>query len=99
MESKNIKIPPELVEFLEKRSNGRPPGRVLLEIVKDYEQLELRARAIAEQSNIDMHGKTVSQVITQFIDEIGSTTEDMKKVLSGLRLFSEKSKEWKQGIQ
>lgn len=94
--SKNIKIPLELVEFLEKRSNGRPPGEVLLGIVQDYELLEIRAKVIAERRNIDMRGKTVSEIVTLYIDEITSDTEEMKKVLSGLRLFSEKSKEWKQ---
>ncbi len=94
MTSKPVKLPQELVEFLEQRSQGRPPGEVLLKIVKDYELLEIRAKVIAERRNIDMRGKTVSEIVSWYIDEIGATTEEMKKVLSGLRLFSEKSKEW-----
>lgn len=97
MKSKPVKLPVELIAKIEARNNDRPPGEVLLEIVKDYEQLEIRAHIIAERKNIDMRGKTVSQIVSMYIDEISSTTEEMKQVLSGLRLFSAKSKEWKQG--
>lgn len=103
MKTKSVKLPIELIEYLEKRNDNRPPGEVLLGIVKDYEQLEEYAKCIAEQKKIDLKNTAISDVFKLYISEESTKIEGFKKsidelktIVSGLRLFFEKSKEWKE---
>lgn len=99
--SKGVKLPAELIEILEKRNDSRSPGEVLLAIVKDYEQIEMYAKHISGQDHVN-HMIAVSDVMKQFISDTGSkidqfikSIEDLQTMISGLRMFFDRSKEWK----
>lgn len=96
MKSKNVKIPLELVEIIEKRSSGRPPGEVLLEIVKDYVILEDYARSV----NKKQAGKaSVSEIIIGYYDEqdvkiveLQHNINEVQTMLKGLEIYFTKVK-------
>lgn len=91
MTSKNVKLPQELVEIIEKRINGRPPGETLLEIVKDYVDIENYVRSL----KLKQTGKErVSEVIIRYydqqdsnIDEVKKSIEELKSLVKGLKIF------------
>ncbi len=94
MKSKNVKIPLELVESLEKRSSGRPPGEVLLGIYKEYEQLEGLASSIRSNSK-GLEKATVYEVMIDRdnkINEMQTQLAELKIMLQGLEIFFTKVK-------
>lgn len=94
MKSKNVKIPLELVEIIEKRSNGRTPGEALLEIVKDYVSLEDYARHL----KLKLTGKeNVSEIMIRYygeqdanIAEIKESINELKTMVRGLEIYYKK---------
>ena len=99
--SKSVKLPAELIDALEKRKDKGPPGEVLLAIVKDYELLEAYAKHISSQDHVN-HMIDVSGVMKQFISDTGAkidqfikSYDELKAMVLGLRMFFDKSKEWK----
>ena len=94
MASKNVKIPLELVELIDKRSGGRPPGEVLFEIYKEYELVEGLASSIRKnRKNLDK--ASVYEVFLerdQMIDELKEQVDEVKMMLKGLEIFFTKVK-------
>jgi len=91
MTSKNVKLPQELVEIIEKRSNGRTPGETLLDIVKDYVDIENYVRSL----KLKQTGKErVSEAIIRYydqqdsnIDEVKKSIDELKSLVKGLEIF------------
>lgn len=91
MASKNVKIPIELLEIVEKRGNGRPPGETLLDIVKDYVDIENYVRSLKLKQT---GNERVSEVIKRYydqqdsnIDEVKTSIEELKSLVKGLDKF------------
>lgn len=94
MKSKNVKIPLELVDMIEKRSGGKPPGEVLFEIYKEYELIEGLASSIrANKKNLVK--ASVYEVLLdrdQKINELQTQIDEVKMMLKGLEIFFTKVK-------
>lgn len=98
MKTKSVKIPLELIEYLEKHNDGRPPGEVLLDLAKDYQRLrEGIGAAIAAQKKVSIDGYNLSGAVIQYVVEERQQIETFQKDLSelkmmvmGLKLFFEK---------
>jgi predicted CopG family antitoxin len=91
MTSKNVKIPLELLEIIEKRGNGRPPGETLLEIVKDYVEIENYVRSLKLKQT---GNERVSEVIRRYYDqqdsninEVKNSIDELKSLVKGLEIF------------
>jgi len=94
MKSKNVKLPFELVEIIEKRNTGSPPGQLLLEIVKDYTVLEDYARSVNKQQ---VSKASVSEIIIGYyheqdknIAEVNDSIEELKTMVKGLEIYYKK---------
>lgn len=82
MKSKNVKIPLELVEIIDKRTNGRTPGEALLEIVLDYVALEDYARSL----KLKLTGKeSVSEIMIRYYEEQGTNIAEIRESLNELK--------------
>lgn len=82
MTSKTVKIPLELVEIIEKRSNGRTVGEALLEIVKDYVSLEDYARSL----KLKLTGKeNVSEILIRYYEDQGANIAEVKESINELK--------------
>lgn len=98
MKSKGIKIPMELVESLEKRNTGKPPGEVLLEIYKEYELIENFAISITVNRK-DLEKATVCEKIRRSVTDgeeqlkgFQTQIDELKTMLKGLEIFFTKVK-------
>lgn len=98
MKSKGIKIPMELVEILEKRSNGRTPGEKLHEIYKQYELIENFAISITVNRK-DLEKATVYEKIRRTITDgeeqlkgFQTKIDELYTMLKGLEIFFTKVK-------
>jgi len=91
MKSKNVKIPLDLVELIEKRDPDRPVGEVLFDIVKDYVALEEYANSL----KIDKVGKEpVSSILIRYHNfqdanrtDVQKEIEELKSMISGAEKF------------
>lgn len=89
--SKNVRLPMELVEIIEKHDPDKPPGEVLLEIVKDYVVLEEYARKLKMKQT----GKeSLSDIIIKYQDfqdantaQVQKNIDELKTMIKGLELF------------
>lgn len=82
MKSKNVKIPLGLVELIEKRDPGRPPGEVLEEIVNDYVKIEDYAKSL----KLDLTGKEkLSEILIKYHNFQDANTADVKKQIAELK--------------
>jgi len=98
MKSKNIKIPMELVESLEKRNNGMTPGEKLLEIYREYELIENFAISITVNRK-DLEKATVCEKIRRSVTDgeeqlkgFQTQIDELKTMLKGLEIFFTKVK-------
>lgn len=98
--SKSVKIPRELLELLEKRKpvDDRAPGEQLLEIVRDYMELEKFADAMCEQVD-GLEDATISEVIMKYITggkermiNMQKSLDELKTMIQGLQTFFTKVK-------
>ncbi|MDP2217171.1 MAG: hypothetical protein Q8J68_07800 [Methanolobus sp.] len=96
MKTKSIKIPIELIEYLEKHNDGRPPGEVLLDIVKDYQRIERAAAIIAPGK---LTGTNAAEIFADYLIEynnkitgIEASIKELGTMVQGLKLFFEKVK-------
>lgn len=91
MVSKNVKLPQELVEIIEKRSNGRTPGETLLEIVKDYVEIEKYVRSLKlKQTGSERVSETIIRYYDQQdsnIKEVKESIDELKSLVKGLEKF------------
>lgn len=99
MKSKNVKLPLELVEAIEKRNSGKPLGEVLLEIYKEYERLEGLARSIAYVEKRDSGKINVSDTIIRYttsksqdMTKFEETLSELRTMVVGLEIFLKKVK-------
>ncbi len=82
MKSKNVKIPLELIEIIEKRNQDKPPGEVLFEIMKDYVALEDYARSL----KLELTGKeSLSETLIRYHKFQDENTADVKKQVDELK--------------
>lgn len=95
--SKNIKIPMELVQLIEKRAPDAPPGETLLAIYKEYEYLETVARRVTGAKENDPI--KISEAIDKFfkdtqddLDKLRKSSVEMETMIKGLQLFFTKIK-------
>lgn len=96
MKSKNIKVPLELLELIQNRTKGGPPGQVLHEIVKDYVNIEKYARSL----KLKQTGKeSVSEIIIRYYDhqdaniaDVKGQIDEVKTMLKGLEIYFTKFK-------
>jgi len=89
MKSKGIKIPLELVESLEKRNTGRPPGETLLDIYKEYELIENFTSSIRANRK-DLQKASVYDIIVDRdnrINEMKVEINELKTMFQGLQIF------------
>lgn len=94
MKSKNVRLPLELVESIEKRNPGKPPGEVLLDIYLEYESLEGLASSI-RMNRKDLQKASVYEVLVDRdnrINEMKAEIDELKKMLQGLQIFFTKVK-------
>ncbi|MFH0904264.1 MAG: hypothetical protein V1854_03640 [Methanobacteriota archaeon] len=94
MKSKNVRLPLALVEALEKRNTGKPPGDVLLDIYMEYESLEGLASSI-RMNRKDLQKASVYEVLVDRdnrINEMKAEIDELKKMLQGLQIFFTKVK-------
>lgn len=94
MTSKNVKIPMELVEKIEKRLPDKTVGEGLLEIYKEYELLEGLALSI-KMNRKDLDGSTVYEVMVDRdnrINELQTQIDELKTMLQGMEIFFKKVK-------
>jgi len=89
MTSKNVKLPLELVESIEKRSSGRPPGEVLLEIYKEYELLEGLTAPI-RMNRKGFEKVSVYDILVDRdnrINELQTQINELKTMFQGMKIF------------
>ena len=89
MKSKTIRLPLQLVESLEKRNPGKPPGEVLLDIYKEYELLEGFVSSI-RMNRKDLERASVYEIVVdrdRSINDLRAETNDLKKMLEGMQIF------------
>ena len=94
MKSKNVKIPIELVEKIEKRSSGRPPGEVLLDIYREYELIEGLASS-TRMNRKDLEKASVYEILVDRdnrINEMKAEINELKTMFQGLQIFFTKVK-------
>ncbi len=94
MKSKNVKIPLELVDEIEKRSGDRTVGEVLFEIYKEYERIESFTSSI-KSNRKDLAKSSVYEVIVdrdQSINELKSQVDELKTMFRGLEIYFTKVK-------
>lgn len=94
MKSKNIKIPFELVEAVEKRKGSRTPGEALLDIYKEYALLEGLADSI-KVNRKDLDGSTVYEVFVDRdnrINDLQTQIDELTTMLKGMEIFFKKVK-------
>jgi hypothetical protein len=94
MKSKNIKIPMELVESLEKRNTGRPPGESLHEIYREYELIESFTSSI-KANRKDLQKASVYDIIIDRdnrINELQTQINELQTMFKGLQIFFTKVK-------
>jgi len=98
VKSKNVKLPMELLELIKKRNGAKPPGEVLLEIVKEYEYLESVARRVTGAKETDPIN--ISESIEKFfektlneLDQLRKGHDEYRTMLQGLNLFFTKIKQ------
>ncbi len=91
MKSKTIRIPFELVEIIENRDPGKQPGDALLEIVKDYVNIENYARSLKLKQT---GNEPVSEIIIRYHDWQDANTANVKEqiielktMIKGLEIF------------
>lgn len=98
MKSKNIKIPLELVESLEKRNTGRSPGEKMLEIYKEYELLEGLASSISVSTKVSEKATVYERILRYLTDgdenvkDMQTQINELKTMLQGLQIFFTKVK-------
>lgn len=100
--SKNVKLPLELIEILEKHPGDQPAGEKLLVMVKDHERLEAIAADIARQKKLDLSKTTPAQVIVDYItdgnikfNQMQEAINELKIMVEGLEIYLKKIKEGK----
>lgn len=94
MTSKNVKIPLELVEIIEKRIPDKTVGEALFEIYKEYALLEGLAESI-KMNRKDLEGATVYEVMVDRdnrINELQTQIDELKTMLQGMEIFFKKVK-------
>lgn len=94
MKSKNVKIPLELIELIEKRSGARTVGEVLLETFKEYELLEGLANSIRKNRK-NLNKASIYEVFLdrdQRINKLQEEIDEVKTMLKGLEIFFTKVK-------
>lgn len=98
MKSKNVKLPLELVESIEKRGSGRPPGEMLYEIYREYELIENFAISITVNRK-DLERATVYEKIRRSVTDgeeqlkgFQTQIDELKTMLKGLEIFFTKVK-------
>lgn len=94
MTSKNVKIPLELVEIIEKRFPDKTVGEGLFEIYKEYELLEGLALSI-KANRKDLEKATVYEVMVDRdnrINELQTQIDELKTMLQGMEIFFKKVK-------
>lgn len=91
-----VKVPPELVEIAKARDGNRPPGEVLLDMIREYLRLEAYARAIADSEGEEVI--SVSETIINWQGEAENELDDIKKqaretemMLQGMEIYLRKS--------
>ncbi len=82
MKSKNIRVPFELIDKIEKRSPGIPPGKVLFEIVKDYEVLEEYATSVDPASKA-----SVSEIIIGYYHNLDMNRAEVQKTINEVKIM------------
>lgn len=100
MTGKSIKIPDELKKYIELHNDGRPPGEILCDMVKDYQKLrEGIGAALAAQGKISNGQYNISEIIMQYlVDERQQITvfqkdlSELKMIVIGLKMLFEKTK-------
>lgn len=98
VKTKNVKIPLELLDLIEKRNgSGKPPGEVMLDIMKEYLYLETVARRLTNAGETDKIN--IPEAIDKVFADTKNDLERMKKehdefktMLQGLQLFFTKVK-------
>lgn len=91
MTSKNVKIPVELVELIEKRSGGRPPGEVLFEIVNDYVKFENYVLSL----KFNLTGKeTMSELVIRVNELQKANMADVQKQITDLKTMLQGMEMW-----
>jgi hypothetical protein len=93
--SKNVKLPTELIDLVKSRGSTKPPGEALLDITKDYVQLEMLAKALNKNGSstlttvfdaVDAHIKEGDQKLA----ELEKSISDLKTMLTGLQMVFSK---------
>lgn len=91
-----VKLPPELVEIAKARDGSKPPGEVLLDMIRDYLRLEAYAKAIASSEGKEV--TSASEVIIRWQREADDELNSIKKqaretmtMLEGMEIFFRKS--------
>jgi hypothetical protein len=97
-ESKNVKIPIELIDSIKARAPDAPPGETLLAIYKEYEYLESVARRVTGAGENDK--VNISESIDKFFANTNNELAQLKKshdeykiMLQGLQMFFTKVKQ------
>lgn len=88
-----VKLLPELVEIAKARDGSKPPGEVLLDMIRDYLRLEAYAKTIASGE-----GKSASEVIIAWqreaekdLDSIKQQARETMTMLEGMEIFFRKT--------
>lgn len=97
VESRNVKLPTELIDLVKKRAPDAPPGETLLAIYKEYEYLETVARRVTGAKENDPI--KISEAIDKFfkdtqddLDKLRKSSVEMETMIKGLQLFFTKIK-------
>jgi hypothetical protein len=92
METKNVKIPTDLIDLVKARAPDVPPGETLLAIYKEYEKLEQLAKCL--DKNADLSKVTVLDVVSTYLqngkqrnEATDKSIDEMKSMLKGLEKF------------
>jgi hypothetical protein len=96
--SKNVKLPQELLELLEKRGITKNPGEALLTLCKEYEKIEALAKCVDKTA--DLSKVSVFEVLTSYMEsgkkryeDLQTSINDLRTMFKGLEMFFMKVKQ------